>query len=52
MVRRNRRRLSHHLNHHSHIIAMDGPTRDDRILLTMDAEANNQRFAVLPIGTR
>lgn len=27
---------------------MDGPTRDDRILLIMDAEAKDERFVALP----
>ena len=27
---------------------MDGPTCDDRILLTMDAEAKSERFVALP----
>lgn len=48
MVRRNRRRFRHHLHHHSRNLAMDGPTRDYRTLLTMDAKDNNKRFVALP----
>lgn len=31
---------------------MDPETQSDRILLTMHAEAKNQRFAALPLGAR